>query len=158
MYILLLFAGLIEVSFVYTALDVVEGESELEVCVELFLPEGNDLGFDVSVFFNSTDGIRASMFEIGSVIKPFNMYVYSVATGNDYILPDPATVTFLASDVLSSQCINVTIVDDMDYEGNQSFSIGIDSVTFPAIAVGDEVFVTILDNHGESDRFSLIII
>ena len=74
------------------------------------------------------------------------------------MLPTPATVSFLTSDVLSSPCIDVAIVDDMDYEGNHTFTMTIDAVTSPAIGSGDEVIVTILDNNGKKkSSFKFII-
>ena len=54
------FQGLVEVSFVNASLEVVEGDSLLEVCVEMFLPSGKELGFDITV---SLTGTHASMEE-----------------------------------------------------------------------------------------------
>ena len=80
------------------------------------------------------------------------LHLVSVA-GYDYILPIETSVMFLVSDVPSppsSMCIDVVILDDDDYEGNQTFTMTIigTSLTPPAIISGEDVVITILDNNG----------
>ena len=45
------------------SLEVVEGDSLLEVCVEMFLPSGKELGFDITVSLTASSGTHASMQE-----------------------------------------------------------------------------------------------
>ena len=45
------------------SLEVVEGDSLLEVCVEMFLPSGKELGVDITVSLTASSGTHASMQE-----------------------------------------------------------------------------------------------
>ena len=70
--------------------------------------------------------------------------------GADYILPIETSVMFLVPSSNSSLCIDVVILDDNDYEGNQTFTMTIGaSLTSPAlISGGGDMEIKILDNDG----------
>ena len=75
-----------------------------------------------------------------------------IVSGGDYLLPTPAAVTFLASHMPntgSSECIEVTIVDDNDYEGIHSFTMDIEPLSPPATTDGGNSFIFIYDNKGK---------
>ena len=72
------------------------------------------------------------------------------------MLPDSAIRTFLASanpPDLSTMCIDIEIIDDDDYEGdNQQFTVMFDSLSVSAtlaIATGN-ASINIQDNNGNS--------
>ena len=82
----------------------------------------------------------------------------STDLGTDFLMPggtNPAVVTFLASSGVingHTECVNISIVDDADYEGDQQFSVGFYEVTGPVSASGN-VSVTIIDNGGNNSHY-----
>ena len=79
---------------------------------------------------------------------------FYTALGSDFTLPSPAEVSFLALDNPVSgatECINVIIDDDDNYEGDHMFMVtfGSLSVSSPiATTIGPNAAVTIQDNGG----------
>ena len=72
--------------------------------------------------------------------------------GNDFNLPSPAEVSFLALDNPVSgatECINVIIDDDDNYEGEHMFMVAFGSLSVSstlATTTGPNAAVTIQDN------------
>ena len=96
---------------------------------------------------------------------PFVAIICSPSTdlGTDFLMPggtNPAVVTFLASPSVingHTECVNISIVDDADYEGDQQFSVGFYEVTGPVSASGT-VSVTIIDNGGNNSHHYYMLI
>ena len=78
-------------------------------------------------------------------------YLYPVL-GSDFNLPSPAEVSFVALDNPVSgatECINVIIDDDDNYEGDHMFMVVFDSLSVSstlATTTGPNAAVTIQDN------------
>ena len=67
------------------------------------------------------------------------------------MLPLITTVEFLASDNVSNgtiSCINVTIVNDADYEGYHSFMMMIGALSPPALLDAGSAAIIIQDDDG----------
>ena len=79
------------------------------------------------------------------------LFIFPVL-GNDFNLPSPAEVSFLALDNPVSgatECINVTIDDDDNYEGDHMFMVAFGSLSLSstlATTTGQNAAVTIQDN------------
>ena len=78
------------------------------------------------------------------------MIFYFPEPGVDFILPTPSSVEFPASaNGSNTQCIEVAIVDDLDYEGDQMFNTSfLLETTLPVIISNRITEVTIIDNGG----------
>ena len=74
------------------------------------------------------------------------------ASGDDFMLPAVTTVTFLVVDSPSTGqdiCIDVTIVDDTNFEGDHMFTMMFDTLSPPATSTGSPATITIGDNGGK---------
>ena len=79
-----------------------------------------------------------------------NSYYYYYITGGDDYNFGPYTVTFPAG--MTSVPFNVPIIDEMICEGNETFTLTIDSSSLPKnVGVADpgNTTVTIVDNEGK---------
>lgn len=75
--------------------------------------------------------------------------------GVDYALPRPMEVTFppYPSEYMYTKCIDVTIIDDEDYEGLHSFTIVFGDISVPP-SVGTahgNTLIFIEDDNGKND-------
>ena len=63
------------------------------------------------------------------------LYELPTALGEDFQGPTPATLTFLASSTtnLDTQCTDISIRNDANYEGTHSFVAEIGAVTEPSV-------------------------
>ena len=81
-------------------------------------------------------------------------YILYPVIGSDFTLPSPAEVSFLTLDNPVSgatECINVIIDDDDNYEGDDMFVVafGLLSVSSTlATTTGPDAVITIHDNNG----------
>ena len=81
-------------------------------------------------------------------------YILYPVIGSDFTLPSPAEVSFLTLDNPVSgatECINVIIDDDDNYEGDHMFVVafGLLSVSSTlATTTGPDAVITIQDNNG----------
>ena len=79
-------------------------------------------------------------------------YILHPGLGDDFTLPSPAEVSFLALDNPVSgatECINVIIDDDDNYEGDLMFMVAFGSLSVSstlATTTGPNASVTIQDN------------
>ena len=83
----------------------------------------------------------------------------SPVEGEDFILPDPLSVTFAAGAISSGStaCVAITIVNDLVVEGDQTFQLAI-AGSDPTLTVSGPTTVTITDNDGEQIAVVLLLI
>ena len=58
-------------------------------------------------------------------------------------------LTFVSGAAPDTQCITIDIIDDLDFEENQSFSLSISSITASAPPTSELATVVIQDNNGQ---------
>ena len=79
-----------------------------------------------------------------------NICIIFVVAGDDFMTPDPFSVTFDASLMPStSACVSIFTADDDNLEADHNFIVSIDSTT-PIITVGtpSSITATLIDNEG----------
>ena len=79
------------------------------------------------------------------------MYIFSylLVVGQDFN-PPSATVTFPSGQSPPSQCININILSDENFEGDHNFLVELMSISPPEIATtGASVTVTIQDDDSK---------
>ena len=81
------------------------------------------------------------------------MYCFLSDEGQDYNVPTPPTVTFTTGAMNGAiECLNITLIDDDNYEGNHSFTAEIDSIVPATLDIdisNSSATILILDNNGE---------
>ena len=78
------------------------------------------------------------------------MYIFSylLVVGQDFNPPN-ATVTFSSGQSPTSQCINVNIISDDNFEGDHNFQVELTSIS-PAVAMGTGATATIIIQDDDS--------
>ena len=68
-------------------------------------------------------------------------------TGEDFISSDLLLI-FVRGTAPDSQCISIDIVDDVDFEESQNFSLSIMTISPSIATAGESAAVVIQDNNG----------
>ena len=87
------------------------------------------------------------MYQTGIDTDNQNAFIFIfVAAVDDFMNPNPFNITFTGT---TSACINISTIDDTDFEDDHSFTVLIDSTT-PSITVGapSAIIATLMDNEG----------
>ena len=140
-------------SFSNTFLTVGEGIGPVEICVQIALASGRQLDNNFVVDIVSDGGTRAGGCSNLTHIHYVLLAMYhslSSEPGVDFILPVSPQVLFPAmTSGTSTQCIVLTIVEDDDYEGQQTFSVSfLLETTLPVTISNGVTVITITDNGG----------
>ena len=78
-----------------------------------------------------------------------NSFLGSAVAGSDYTVAS-STLTFPATTSTDDpmQCVNISITDDDEFEGNETFTVTL-TTTNPQVTVGNtETAIIITDNEG----------
>ena len=126
-------------------LSVAEEGGTVQVCATLTTPIS--IGIDVTVTLATSD-------DTGTMLKHNTIHsqcasLSAAIAGSDYLSVSTDVVFSAGTSNGGMQCINVTIIDDSEIEGDETFTVTL-TTSSPAVTLGNAVTtITITDNDGE---------
>ena len=134
----------------------------VQVCTELTEAPEDGLECSIVVTLLPIDGPKAGTFCQNDCCMISAYFTFSTVSylvrDSDYSADSPLEVTFMSGSAFqnSTSCAQITILDDLTFEGPHSFSVGVSTVeiesdgTDPLLTIGATSSATVIigDNDG----------
>ena len=125
-------------------LSVAEERGTVQVCATLTTPVS--IGADVTVTLTTSDDTGTMLKH--STVHSQCAYLAAIA-GSDYVSVSMDVVFPAGTSNGGMQCIDVTIIDDIEMEGDETFTVTLTTSSSTVNLVNAVTTITITDNDGE---------